>query len=60
MDYVRGLTMEELSDLASSNIDPDQLIYLVVGDAATQMDRMKELGYGEAILLNGEVTEIKD
>jgi zinc protease len=54
------MTMEELRDLASNQIDPDRLTYLVVGDAATQMDRLKELGYGDATLLNGEVTKIKD
>ena len=28
------------------------MIYLVVGDAETQLSRMKELGYGEPILLD--------
>ena len=28
------------------------MIWLVVGDAATQLDRMEELGFGSPILLN--------
>ncbi|PQB04184.1 M16 family metallopeptidase [Aureitalea marina] len=50
--YVQGLTLDELQGLARTHIKPDQMIYLVVGDAATQFERLRELGYGEPILLN--------
>ncbi|MFT5989514.1 MAG: zinc protease, partial [Neolewinella sp.] len=32
-------------------LKPGEMIWLVVGDAATQLERMKELGYGEAVRL---------
>jgi len=34
------------------------MIYLVVGDAKTQLARMKHFGYGESILLNIDGEEI--
>ena len=33
-------------------INPKNLIWVVVGDAKTQFRRLKELGFGEPILLN--------
>ena len=33
-------------------LNEQQMIYLVVGDAKTQLKRMKGLGYGEPIVLN--------
>jgi zinc protease len=38
--------------LASKYLNPNQMIWLFVGDANTQLPRMKALGYGEPILLN--------
>ena len=35
------------------------MIYLVVGDAATQLDKLEGLGFGKAILLNGRDTYLK-
>ncbi|UTW55124.1 pitrilysin family protein [Kordiimonas sp. SCSIO 12610] len=49
---IRDLTVEEVQRLAEAHIRPDQMIYLVVGDAATQLDRLSTLGYGTPILLN--------
>jgi zinc protease len=36
------------------------MIWLVVGDAETQLERMKELGYGDPILLNKRAEKIKN
>ncbi|PCI63726.1 MAG: peptidase M16 [Kordiimonadales bacterium] len=49
---VQAMTQEKLQALAAKYIRPDQMIYLVVGDAATQKDRLKDLGYGDPISLN--------
>ncbi len=58
-DYVREreqvvetMTIERIKELANKYVNPNQMIWLIVGDAATQLERMKELGYGEPILLN--------
>jgi zinc protease len=46
--------------LANTYINPNKMIWLVVGDAETQLERMKELGYGTPILLNKKQEEIKN
>lgn len=49
---VRGMSQQKIKQLADQYLQPDRMIWLVVGDAATQLDRMKELGYGEPVRLN--------
>lgn len=49
---VRGMTVARIKDLSKQYLNPDKMIWLVVGDAKTQLPRMKELGFGEPILLN--------
>ena len=49
---VKEMTKERISSLANTYADPDKMIYLVVGDAETQLDRLKGLGYGDPVLLN--------
>jgi len=49
---VNTMTKARIKELANKYVNLDKLIWLVVGDAATQFDRMKELGYGTPILLN--------
>lgn len=59
LDYVkqreqvaRSMTAERHRELARKYIDPARLIFLVVGDAATQFDALKELGLGTPIMLD--------
>jgi len=54
-DIINGMTVEKISALAEKYANPDKMIYLVVGDAETQMDRLTQLGYGEPVLLNAPV-----
>ena len=58
-DYIKkeeeiatGMTLEQHSELAQKYIQPDKMIYLVVGDAATQMKELKKLGLGDPILID--------
>jgi len=51
---VQGMTQGRISELAAKYVNPDEMIWLVVGDAKTQLSRMRELGYGEPILINVE------
>ncbi|BAO55421.1 hypothetical protein NMS_1412 [Nonlabens marinus S1-08] len=51
-ELVEEMTVEQIKELARKYIIPGQMYYLIVGDAATQLERMKELGYGEPIRLN--------
>ena len=49
---VKAMTIEDMKRLAAQYIRPNEMIYVVVGDAATQMDKLKQLGFGEPVLLN--------
>ena len=51
---VKDMTKERIAELANQYADPDKMIYLIVGDAQTQLDRLNNLGYGEPVLLNEE------
>ncbi|TSA25499.1 MAG: insulinase family protein, partial [Ignavibacteriales bacterium] len=49
---VQKMTTEEHTKLSQKFIHPDKLVYLIVGDKATQFDKLKELGLGDPILLD--------
>jgi zinc protease len=57
-DYVKGreqivknMTVQQIKDLSNKYLNPDKMVWLVVGDAKTQLPRLKELGFGEPILI---------
>lgn len=58
-EEVQNMSLEDIKKLSEQYLNPDQMIYLIVGDAATQMNRMKDLGYGAPILLNPKTSELK-
>ena len=47
-----GMTQDDFREVIDTYLDESQMIYVVVGDAETQLDRVAELGYGEAVLLD--------
>ena len=58
-DYVKGreqivkaMTVQRIKDLSGKYLDANKMIWLIVGDAKTQLPRLKELGFGDPILLN--------
>lgn len=53
-EQVNNLTVEDLQKLATKYIVPEKMIYLIVGDAETQLDKLENLGYGKPVLLNEE------
>lgn len=48
---VKTMTLEQIKALSQKYLDPNKMIWLVVGDAKTQLPRLKELGFGEPVLL---------
>ena len=48
---VKNMTVERIEELANKYVDPNKMIWLVVGDAKTQFDRMEGLGFGKPIML---------
>ncbi|MFC2085088.1 M16 family metallopeptidase [Bacteroidota bacterium] len=53
-DIVRNMSSEDHKALALKYIQPNQMIYLVAGDAKTQMEALSKIGYGTPILLDEE------
>jgi len=49
---VKAMTVDEIKALSAKYLNADRMIWLVVGDAKTQLPRLKELGFGEPVLLN--------
>lgn len=54
---VRDITIEDISELANTYANPMRMVYVVVGDAKTQMARLEELGFGPPILINENFRE---
>lgn len=47
-----NMTLEQAQQTLADYINPDKMVYLVVGDAETQLERVKELGLGDPIVLD--------
>lgn len=63
-DYVKGreqivksITAAQIKDLSQKYLNADKMIWLIVGDAKTQLPRLKELGFGEPILIQKQNVE---
>ncbi|HKO43726.1 MAG TPA: pitrilysin family protein [Pyrinomonadaceae bacterium] len=48
---VKGMTVEQIRALSEKYLNADKMIWLVVGDAKTQLARLKELGFGEPVVI---------
>ncbi len=57
---VKNMTVGEIKNLANTYLDPNKMIYLVVGDAETQLKKLEQLGFGSPILLNQENEPVKN
>ena len=51
-EIVENMTIDRIQSLSNQYLDINQMVWVVVGDAKTQKDRLKELGFGEVVLLN--------
>jgi len=48
---VKAMTLPRVQALSQKYLDPSRMVWLVVGDAKTQLPRMKELGFDEPVML---------
>lgn len=48
---VNEMTVARIKELSHKYLDTNKMIWLVVGDAKTQLPRLKELGFGDPILI---------
>ena len=53
-EKLKSLTLDQLQSLVDEYMVTDEMRYLIVGDAASQADRLKEFGFGDPILLNSK------
>jgi zinc protease len=51
-NIVKNSTVDSIKKLSENYLNPDKMIYLVVGDAETQFKKLSQIGFGEPILLN--------
>jgi zinc protease len=50
--FVQVLTLEGHQKLATKYIDPNRMIYVVVGDGKTQLPVLEKLGLGKPIVVD--------
>src|SRR5699024_3248669 len=55
---VDSMTLEQHKALANQYLDASKMAYVVVGDAATQFDQFKSMGFDEVVLLDRDGNEI--
>jgi len=53
-EIVREMTIGRIQELSDRFLDSEQMVWLVVGDARTQLPRLTALGLGEPVLLDRE------
>tara|TARA_A100001015_G_scaffold313217_1_gene419977 strand:+ start:968 stop:3793 length:2826 start_codon:yes stop_codon:yes gene_type:complete len=51
-DLLTGMTVEDVKQLANDYLNGENMIYVVAGDAKTQLELIKNLGFGEPVLLD--------
>jgi zinc protease len=65
-DYVRQeesitreMTLDQHRELAQRYIQPDQMVYVIVGDAGTQLPRLRQLGLGNPVQLDAAGNRVR-
>ncbi len=51
-EIVKAMTVDRIKELSQQYLDANKMTWLVVGDAKTQLARLKDLGFGDPILIN--------
>jgi zinc protease len=48
---IKGITSDEAKAVIDKYIIPDKMVYVVVGDAATQLKPLEKIGFGKPVLI---------
>jgi zinc protease len=59
-NIIRGMTIEEHKAITDKYIVPDKMYYVIVGDAATQMNQLEKIGFGKPILVKQQMISDKN
>jgi zinc protease len=54
-DAIRGVTSEQASAIARQFLDPDRMVWVVVGDRAEIEEKIRELGFGDVRVLTEDL-----
>jgi zinc protease len=46
------MTLERIKSLSNKYLDTNKMVWLVVGDAKSQLETLRKLGFGDPVLLN--------
>jgi zinc protease len=49
---LQSMSTEDFREVIAEHMDESEMIWVIVGDGATQRERIKDFGYGEAIELD--------
>jgi zinc protease len=49
---IQNMSLEQSKALMQRYMNPNQMVYLIVGDAQTQLGRLSDLGLGKAVVLD--------
>ncbi|MEL6378342.1 MAG: pitrilysin family protein [Pseudomonadota bacterium] len=52
IDMIKAMTLDDFKAVAATHLKTDQMNWLVVGDAKTQLGLLGDLGFGQPILIN--------
>ena len=56
---VQNMTTGEEKALAQKYLQPGKMIYVVVGDKATQFEKLKNIGLGDPVLLDKDAKPVE-
>ena len=59
-EVVRQMTAERIRTLAAEHLDVERMVWLVVGDARTQLAGLRALGLGEPVVLDREGRPVRN
>ena len=56
---INNMSLEQHKELANKYLDESKMVYVVVGDAATQFAQFKAMGFDEVKLITKDAKEVK-
>lgn len=58
-EELKSMTVEEARETIKQYMDPDKLLYVVVGDGKTQLNRLNNTGLGTPIVVNKDESKLE-
>ena len=55
-----NMNLDEIRDLANRYLNENNMIYVIAGDAKTQLSEVKEFGYGDPIILDRDGNKVSN